>query len=282
MTTITPQGRRLRTNILTGAAATAIVIVAVIIVALFGDEDAVDGPDGSSFVTTPTGTAALAELLEAAGREVIQHRGPMTNAELDGVGTVVVADVAGGSFGGSELDALDSFVVSGGTIVMTGRPNAALVSTLVADVPAWSPVTTLSGLRTIGGGVVTSGRFGSFAPGAGIPLVVDGERDLAIAFPIGSGRLVMVADAAVLSNAQLGRATNAGFALAIIGERTVMFDEFRHGFTNEGQGRADRRRPGGMATCRPARVGRPGRRADRVRQTVRSRRAGREGLRPRA
>lgn len=232
---MTPQRRGLRSNLLAGAAALALVILAVFVVAIFGDEDAVDGPAGSSFVTTPQGTAALSEVLEAAGSEVIRHRAPLATSALEGVDALVAADVSGGSYADSELDAVRSFVESGGTVVTAGRPNRALVSALVPDVPGWSPVTTLDGRRTIGGGMVATGRFGSFAPGAGIPLVVDGDRDLAIAYPVGSGRLVMFADVAMLSNAQLERATNAGFALAVIGQGRVMFDEFRHGYTDEGR-----------------------------------------------
>ena len=235
MTVIAPPEQRLRTNVLTGAVALVIVILAVIVVALFGDENAVDGPDGSSFVTTPLGTAALVELLEATGSEVLQHRSPITDAVLEDIDAIVAAGVAGGSYAGSELDAVRFFVENGGTVVLAGRPNTALVSSLIAEVPAWLPVTIFSGRRTIGGAVVASGRFGSFAPGPGVPLVVDGDRDLAIAYPVGAGRLVMVADTATVANTQLGDASNAGFALAIIGGGRVMFDEFRHGFTEQGR-----------------------------------------------
>lgn len=235
MTTMTEEGRRLRTNILTGVVGTLLVMLALIVVAIFGDPEAVDGPDGSSFVTTPQGTAALAETIERTGGRVVRHLSPLDGPALDGVDAVVAADVGSATYDPFEIAALAAFVEAGGTVLLAGRPNGDLVSALVGEVPAWSATTTLSGTRTLGDGVVVSGRFGVFEPGNGLPLVVADTRDLAVAYGVGSGVVILVADSAILSNATLDRASNAHFALSLVGEGAVLFDEFRHGFTDQGR-----------------------------------------------
>lgn len=245
MTTLTSEGRRLRTNIVTGVVGVLVVMLALIVVALFGDPEAVDGPDGSSFVTTPQGTAALAETIEQTGGEVVRLRSPIDGASLGGVDAVVAADVGSATYNSLEIDALSAFAEAGGTVVLAGRPNRGLVSGMVGEVPTWSPTTTLSGTRTIGDGVVISGRFGVFDPGSGLPLVVSDSRDLAVAYGVGSGVVILVADSAILSNATLDRASNAHFALSIVGEGVVLFDEFRHGFTDDGRTGLIAAAPGG-------------------------------------
>lgn len=232
---MTPEGRVIRTNILTGAAVVVVLVVALIVVAAFGDGEAVDGPDGSSFVTTPQGTAALFETLDTVGVDVGRLRSPITPDALSDVGTILAIDVGSSSYDPAEIQRLAGFVSSGGRLVVGGRPQPDLVEALLDTPPDWSAATVLNGVQTIGGGTVVSGRFGVFGPGPGIPLVVSGDRRLAVAHPIGEGVLVLVADAAVLSNATLDRAENAAFALGVVGDGPVLFDEFRHGFTEGGR-----------------------------------------------
>lgn len=220
---------------MTGVLGVLVVILALIVVAIFGDEEAVDGPDGSSFVTTPQGTAALAETIERTGGRVVRHLAPIDGASVDDVDTVVAVDVGSATYSPLEIDALTAFVEMGGTVVLAGRPNRELVSALVGEVPEWSPTTTLRGTRTVGDDIVVTGRFGVFDPDDGLPLLVADTNDLAVAHGVGSGVVILVADSAILSNATLDRASNAHFALSIVGEGEVLFDEFRHGFTDEGR-----------------------------------------------
>ena len=64
MTTITAEGRKIRSNIVTGVVSILAIMVALFVVSAFGSDEAIDGPAGSSFVTTSLGTAGLHEMLE--------------------------------------------------------------------------------------------------------------------------------------------------------------------------------------------------------------------------
>lgn len=234
MTTITAEGRTIRSNIVVGVVSIIGIMVALLIVAAFGSDEAVDGPMGSSLVTTSLGTAALLETLDELGAEVIQVRTPIDADVLREVDTFLALEVGEQFYDPFEVVSLKNRVEAGLTLITSGPPNIELLEPIIGDVPDWVPTTPLEGASTVGSFTIASTRFGTFQPGSGLPLVITGDRDLVVMFAVGDGAVVMFSDTAMLSNQSLGRADNAEFAVNQIGLGTVAFDEFRHGFTEIG------------------------------------------------
>jgi hypothetical protein len=234
VTTITAEGRRIRSNIVTGVVSILAIMVALIIVSAFGSDDAVDGPDGSSFVTTSLGTAGLYETLEELGAEVVRSRQPISGTTLAGVDTLMALEVGGMFYDPFERAAIRNAVEAGLTLVTSGSPNAELLEAVIVDAPEWIPSTPQEGRLTIGTGTFAAPRFGVFEPGAGMPLVVSGDRHLALVITVGNGKVVMFSDTASIGNEGLGLFDNAGVVVGQTGTGTVAFDEFRHGFTEQG------------------------------------------------
>lgn len=234
MTTITTEGRQIRSNIVTGVVSILAIMVALVIVSAFGSDEAVDGPPGSSFVTTSLGTAGLYETLDELGADVVRSRQPISGDTLSGVGTLMALEVGGMFYDPFERAAIRNAVESGMTLVTSGSPNAELLERVVGVVPEWIPNTPQEGRSTIGTGTFASPRFGVFAPGAGLPLVAAGDRHLVVVFTVGQGRVVLFSDTASIGNQGLGLFDNADIVVGQVGVGTVMFDEFRHGFTEQG------------------------------------------------
>lgn len=234
MTTITAEGRTIRSNIIAGVVAIIGIMVALVIVAAFGSDEAIDGPMGSSLVTTSLGTAALLETLDELGAEVVQLRVPIDADALRNVDTLLALEVGEQFYDPFEVVSLKNRVEAGLTLITSGPPNTELLEPIIGDVPNWVPTTPLDGDSTVGSLSVASTRFGTFQPGSGLPLVVSGDRDLVVMFAVGDGAVVLFSDTAMLANQSLGRADNAEFVVSQIGVGTVAFDEFRHGFTELG------------------------------------------------
>ena len=234
MSTITNEGRAIRSNIRTGVVLVVMVMIALVVVALFADDEAVGGPDGSSFVTTDLGTAALAELLEELGAETVRSRTPLTAAALEPVDTMLALGVAEGGYGRSELTAVGNAVRAGMTLILAGRPNDALLGSVVDEPVTWSASTALSGRNTIGDAQLAAGRFGVFQPGPGLPISVSSDDDLVVLFGVGEGQLILFSDISMLANTNLDELDNAAFAVEMIGTGRVLFDELRHGYAESG------------------------------------------------
>ena len=233
-TTITAEGQTIRTNIVVGVVSIVGIMVALVIVAAFGSDDAVDGPMGSSLVTTSLGSAGLLETLDELGADVRQLRVPLSAEVLEDVDTLIALEVGEQFYDPFEVVSLKNRVESGLTLITAGPPNTELLEPIIDDVPDWIPTTQRQGATIIGSQTVVSTRFGTFQPGPGLPLVVAGGRDLVVMFAVGDGAVVMFSDTAMLANQSLGLADNAAFAVDQIGLGTVAFDEFRHGFTELG------------------------------------------------
>ena len=124
MTTITAEGRRIRSNIVTGVVSILAIMVALVIVSAFGSDEAVDGPAGSSFVTTSLGTAGLYETLEELGAEVVRSRQPISGDTLSEVDTLLALEVGGTFYDPFERAAIRNAVESGLTLVTSGSPNS--------------------------------------------------------------------------------------------------------------------------------------------------------------
>ncbi len=234
MTTITAEGQRIRSNIVTGVASILLVMVALVVVSAFGSDEAVDGPAGSSYVTTSLGSAGLFETLDQLGADVSRSREPLSGPALAGVDTLFALEVGDAFYDPFERAAVAGAIEAGLTLVTSGPPNRDLIDEVVTRGPDWSPVTTEPGTVTIGTGTVSAPRFGAFDPGAGLPLVVAGDRHLAVVYTVGEGRLVMLSDTASIANQGLGLFDNAEFIVGQAGLGRIVFDEFRHGFTEQG------------------------------------------------
>ena len=231
--TITADGRKIRSNIVTGVVSIAIM-VALVVVAAFGSDEAVDGPIGSSLVTTSLGTAGLFETLDELGAEVIQVRNPIDADILTDVDTLIAAEVGDTFYDPFEAVTIKNAVENGLTLITSGPPNIDLLEPIIGVVPDWVPTTQLEGVGTVGAQTIVSPRFGTFERGPGLPLVVAGDRDLVVMFAVGDGAVVMFSDTAIIANQSLGVADNADFVVDRVGLGTVAFDEFRHGFTEAG------------------------------------------------
>ena len=185
-------------------------------------------------MTTSLGTAGLHETLEELGADVVRSRRPISGDTLAGVDTLMTLEVGGTFYDPFERAAIRNAVESGLTLITSGSPNAELLEDVVGVVPEWIPSTAQEGRLTIGSGTFTAPRFGVFDQGAGLPLVVSGDRHLAVVFTVGDGTVVMFSDTASIGNQGLGLFDNAQVVVGQTGTGTVVFDEFRHGFTEQG------------------------------------------------
>lgn len=227
-TTITPQGRALRSRMLWAAAAGVALVALSFVFTVVDRGTVVDGPTGSTFVTTATGTAALFETLDRVGRDTMRVTTPISSEALRGLDTYVVADQATAAFQPGEIDALVEFREAGGTVVVLGPPPTELTAAFGIDVE-WSAETVGEAEIAVPTAHVTrleAPRFGAFTPGhAGTVLAGSAAGDLVVSFD----GVVLISDGAVAHNATVDLADNVDFLGALLTGR-VGFDEFHHGF----------------------------------------------------
>lgn len=231
-TTLTDEGRRVRGRLL-WAAATLVGLVALAFAFVFFDRSTVvDGPSGSSYVTTATGLAALHETLERDGRAPIRLQRLLSAGGLTEADNYLVSDVEFGQFTDVELTTVSRFVDGGGTAFVLGVPPRALVDAFGVNL-SWAG-------STIGTADVTAplehtetldaSRFGAFEPGhRGEVLAGTDSADLVVAFRHGEGTVVFVADSSLAHNATIDRADNVDLFGDLLSGRTA-FDEYRHGY----------------------------------------------------
>ncbi len=209
------------------------------------------GP-ASSFDTSGTGTAALAQLLRGERHLVRQLENPLRGAELSGPGTLFVLDPQKDL--SSELSAIRSYLGSGGRVVLAGRPAPATLKALLGPgaLPRWQetgPGPSHPGApepENYAASTVLSNGDGSFklsptAPswaGAASILLGGPHGALALIARVGQGRLVLLASSSPLDNANLPRDDNAAFALDLAGPpgTAVTFDEYDHLQSSSGSG----------------------------------------------
>ncbi|MGH8912653.1 MAG: DUF4350 domain-containing protein [Acidimicrobiia bacterium] len=239
-TTITDQGRRTRRTLLWLLGMLVAINVVVFVANSFTSGGAVAGPDGSSFVTTRAGSAAAAGMLERLGVDVTQSRLPLDEVGLADQAALVVIDVGGADYTASELHAIESFLETGGTVVVAG--SAAMVDRLLPDASTWRsegatrarPVEPLLDPNAFDG-VVLSG-FGNFdVSDADTPiLVADTGAVVGVARQVGDGFFAWVADSHPFHNAGIGVGDSAVAVMTLLDpDGVVVFDEFRHGFRQD-------------------------------------------------
>lgn len=231
-TTITPQGRALRQRVVWGVGSALVLVVLAVVFTRLDRSTVVDGPAGSSHVTTATGLAGLYEVFARDGRRPARLERPLSAAELDGFDTYLVADVDLTGFEAVELAALAEFVEGGGSAVVLGLPPGPLLDTFEIDVE-WtgravgtaSVDAPLPDVSTVAGT-----RFGAFRPGhGGQVLAGTGSQHLVVSFARGDGTVFLVADSSIGHNATIDQADNVDLLGGLMTGRTL-FDEHRHGY----------------------------------------------------
>ncbi len=209
----------------------------------------------SSFSTAPSGVGAMAQLLGARGHPVVHDTAPLPSQSLPRDAVLFVIDPT--SWTRADTTAVARLVRSGVRAVMVGRPPAGLVGALfgAAGTPGWEarssgvarPATASS--LTAGLATVSSGPSGSFEPGTASVVLVGPHGDLAISSARESNGtrpganapdVVMVASSTPFINAALSERDNAAFVLNLAGpvSRSVVFDEYDHGYGRTGSGLA--------------------------------------------
>ena len=226
--TITQEGRRLRESILWGVATLVVLLVLAFLFLSLDRSTVVDGPTGSSFVTTATGLAALHDVLDRDGRDPGRLQSPLV--ALDEFDVYLVSDVDFASFEPAELAVLGDFVEAGGTAVLLGLPARAMLQAFDIDIEWVGRAVGTVPVDNRDGHTIEGARFGGFSPGhTGRVLAGSAARDLAVAFDRGDGTVILIADSSVAHNATIARVDNIDFLGGILEGRTL-FDEFRHGF----------------------------------------------------
>ena len=219
----------------------ALVVVNVVAYLLDRAGGARRGPQSSSYTTSGEGLAAYADLLARAGHPVARLRAPLAEAGPNPRTTLVLLDP--GPVVPSEARALDEFVTDGGRLIVGGPTAAAWVADVVADEPRWAvggpesstvaaPTPEVAGVD----GVRTSGVGQWSDPASGLPVLAGDDGVVATVESVEDGRVVMLADSAILHNELLAFAGNAAFGLQAAGEtgRPVMFAESVHGYAGAG------------------------------------------------
>lgn len=207
--------------------------IAVVIGALNALGAAPGGPTLSSYATDGDGLAAYAELLASTGHTTTRLREPLDKKRQPPDVTLVAI---GQTFSTREARALVRFVAAGGRVVV-GSPEAEDALVAVGDKDTYwsgrgaSAARPAPGADLAGVGTVRGDGVGEWI-GNAEPLLAGGGHVTAVTVPVGSGELIALADPSPITNAFIGTADNAGFAVAIVGApgRTVVFAEYGHGF----------------------------------------------------
>lgn len=226
-------------------AVVAVVLAVNVVLAALGSLLGGDpgGPVSSSFSTGGDGLEAYADLLREAGHPVTRLRDAPSSSDLAGAGTVVVADPT--ELTAADARALARFTADGGTLVLAGSRTSPLLARLTGQPVRWSTISGSAERLAVwvpspetGGADGLAGDDGSrwADPGGLLPLVGAGGQPAVVTGAVGEGRVVALASASPLHNANLARADNARFGLGLAGpaDSRVVFVESVHGFATSG------------------------------------------------
>ena len=219
----------------------AIVAINVIAYALDDAGGARRGPESSSYTTSGEGLAAYADLLTRAGHPVKRLRTPLADEAPPSQATLVLLDP--GAVVTEEARAVAEFVSAGGVLI-TGGPSApGWLEDITVDPPQWAPAgpeeLAVSAPAPEVAGVTevrASGAGHWVEPASGLPVLGEEGTIVATVEASGRGRVVMLADTAILHNRLLAAADNAAFGLQAAGAsgRPVLFAESVHGYEAAG------------------------------------------------
>lgn len=237
-TTITERGRRTRRLLIWLGVAVVVLNLTVWGLSQLGPGGAVSGPDGSTYVTTGSGAAALEGMLERLDIPTARSRVTLDEATLASDASLVMIDVGDADFTTAELNSVDAFLRGGGRLVVAGR--SAMPERLVEDAPRWraagSGTGTLSGdLVDTDTGELTLGGLGSLETGAADQVFLTGDGDLVVGTwrSVGEGTLIWLADSFPLHNQGIGVGDAAVVVVDLLGGGSpVLFDEYRHGYAD--------------------------------------------------
>jgi hypothetical protein len=227
--------RRLLGVVAVGVALFAVLNVALLLIGLTSAGPS--GPSSSSYAVGPSGLAAYAALLRRAGHPIHHLRTPLGIAPPPSAATVVLLD--GGNLQPDDAAALVPFVDGGGRLIVGGTRTGPWVQSLFADGPQLTDTgplvcrPTVAAPETVGVNEVESDAKGGWSDaGATLPILGCGGEILATVASPGAGRVVFLADAALLQNRLLSVRDNAAFGIDIAGpaDRPVDFVEYVHGF----------------------------------------------------
>ena len=237
-TTLTPEGRRIRTGLFIAAALIVLVNLAVFVAGKLTAGQRVPGPDGSSYVTTAFGTAALVELLEGEGLTVSRLRAPYDPSRLPPDQTLLLVDIGFAGFAPSELTSITGFLDKGGQLVMAGAIPDGLLEAIGDDLPEWEasgPTTAIATENLSGVKEVPLSGGGSFSAtgSTNVLLSANDGTPVGVRWSLGEGSVTWLADPTPLMNVGLAQGDSAGLAFALVDGRPAVFDEYRHGFGGE-------------------------------------------------
>jgi hypothetical protein len=204
--------------------------------------EAVDGPAGSSYVTTASGVGAMFEMYEQLGLHPVRLRDSFLREpmQVDQVlfqmneTTVSVEEEV-------EARAVRDFVTGGGRLILAGPVSEGYLRVLSEDYPVYAledgigPVEQVfSDLPASGVATIESDTIGVIAePRTWTPLYVDDQgRVLVVVSGLGSGEVYWIADYTFFANSHIALADNASLAVALADGRQPVFDETIHGFFN--------------------------------------------------
>ena len=232
-----------RTILLVVAIVVGLNVMFLLVRALVGRE-VVDGPAGSSFVTTGQGTAALFELYERNGLDPVQKR--VSPARETVSPSDVFMQITSGAAQPDEAtaSALRTFVANGGRLVIAGLVPDEYIEEITGESAEWT-VERLDGAASqvfpdvpaVGPIPIEAPVLAIFVePGPWVPwYVLDDGRFPVLQLRVGRGDVIWISDGSYFSNARLAIQANSSFALALADGRTPVFDEVIHGYGETGQ-----------------------------------------------
>jgi hypothetical protein len=215
----------------------ALVVFGVVLAVIDRLAPAPEGPKSSSYATSPQGLAAYAAVLERGGHTVRRLRQSITDKPPRDGETLIVLDPA--SLEPKESQAIGEWVHRGGRLVAGGDAGASWLGEVIAEPPELAlggqtaheplvPVVETAGVQKVESAAGTAWD----GVGGTLPVLGPADAPLVVTATADQGTVVMLADAAPLSNRMLARADNAAFGLALAGGSgtPVAFLETVHGY----------------------------------------------------
>jgi hypothetical protein len=205
----------------------------------------------SAFGTSSSGVAALTQLFAAHGHSVERSTRPVSESGLPADCTLFVVDPVGWT--DADTVAVHRFVEAGGHFVLAGPPpsHALLMAMFGArTLPRWQPTPSETahpvGSSPVVAGItqVSGGNTGSIAlTGSAVAVLAGAHSVFAVSSPgpiSEAPASVFLASSTPLTNASLADQDNAALALNLAGpaSRSVVFDEYDHGYGHTGGGLA--------------------------------------------
>lgn len=240
-TTITDEGRRIRRRLIVAALVIVVANLLNLAARTLSGGQVVEGPAGSSYASTALGVLAWQELLDAVDIPTGRLEQSIKPGLLSAGTTLVILEPGFWQPGDVELEALRRFLHDGGRLVLGGWIGDDVIESLGAIAPlrSFSGPTTSTVIspdpETAGVTSIAGPGLGSFTDLVGATaLMGGGGAATLLTQPVGDGTIIHLADAEIVSNGYIGEADNAILAVNLAGGRTVIFNEYVHGYGADG------------------------------------------------